>query len=117
MTPDFAARLTAVLPRLLAAGALPDDWDYRATTYDLFRFDSDTAFAARFEAALAEIAKLDDPHAIRERLASVGLPFDYARLGQPLSTVLELYVQSRTNAARVFSFASVTKPWHSIIES
>jgi cystathionine beta-lyase/cystathionine gamma-synthase len=47
----------------------------------------------------------------------VGLPFDYARLGQPLSTVLELYVQSQVNAARVFSFASATKPWLSVIES
>ncbi len=115
VTPDFAANLSKALPRIL--GALPDDWDHRATTYDLFRFDSDTAFAARFEAALADIAGLDDPGKIRERLAAVGLPFDYARLGQPLSTVYELYVQSRTNAARVFSFASATKPWLSVIES
>ena len=115
MTPDFAERLGKELPRIL--GALPDDWDHRATTYDLFRFDSDTAFAARFEAALGDIAHLEDPRQIRERLAAVGLPFDYARLGQPLSTVLELYVQSRTNAARVFSFASATKPWLSVIES
>ncbi|HEY4059137.1 MAG TPA: PLP-dependent transferase [Kofleriaceae bacterium] len=114
MTPDFSARLAATLPRILAA--LPDDWDHRATTYDLFRF-SDTEFAARFEAALAEIATLHDPTKIRERLAAVGLPFDYARLGQPLSTVLEMYVQSRTKAARVFSFASVTKPWLAVIES
>lgn len=115
MSPDFAARLAATLPRIL--GALPDDWDHRATTYDLFRFDSDTAFAVRFEAALAEIEGLEEPRHIRERLAAVGLPFDYARLGQPLSTVLELYVQAKTNAARVFSFASVTKPWLSVIES
>lgn len=115
MNADFAARLTKALPRIL--GALPEDWDHRATTYDLFRFDSDTAFAARFEAALADIAELDDPRAIRARLAAVGLPFDYARLGQPLSTVLELHVQSRVNAARVFSFASATKPWLSVIES
>lgn len=117
MTPDFAARFAKALPRLLADGALPDDWDHRATTYDLFRFDSDTAFAARFEAALADVAGLDSPAKIRERLTTVGLPFDYARLGQPLSTVLELYLQSRTNAARVFSFASATKPYLSIIES
>lgn len=117
MNRDFATRLSALLPRLLADGVLPDDWDHRATTYDLFRFDSDTAFAARFEVALAEIETLEDPRLIRERLAAVGLPFDYARLGQPLSTVLELYVQSRTNAARVFSFASATKPWLSVIES
>ncbi len=117
MMSDFAARLTEVLPRLLAAGALPDDWDHRATTYDLFRFSSDTEFGARLAAALDAIAKLDQPAQIRELLASVGLPFDYARLGQPLSTVLEMYVQSRTNAARVFSFASKTKPWLAVIES
>jgi cystathionine beta-lyase/cystathionine gamma-synthase len=117
MMSDFAARLTKVLPRLLAPGALPDDWDPRATTYDLFRFDSDTEFGARLDTALDDIAKLDHPAQIRERLASVGLPFDYARLGQPLSTVLEMYVQSRTNAARVFSFASKTKPWLAVIES
>jgi cystathionine beta-lyase/cystathionine gamma-synthase len=104
---------------MLVAGALPDDWDHRATTYDLPRFDSDVAFAGRFEQALSEIVETDlqAPDQIRNRLAAVGLPFDYARLGQPLSTVLELYVQSRTNAARCFSFASVTKPWLAIIES
>ena len=115
MTPDLAVRLKATLPRIL--GALPADWDHRATTYDLFRFDSDTAFAARFESALADIAGLEEPRHIRERLATIGLPFDYARLGQPLSTVLEIYVQAATNAARVFSFASATKPYLSVIES
>ena len=115
--PDFAVKLARTLPRLLAAGALPDDWDPRATTYDLSRFDSDAGFAARFEQALSEILETENPHTIRERLAAVGLPFDYARLGQPLSTVFELYIQSRTNAARCLSFASVTKPWLAVIES
>lgn len=117
--PDFSAKLAKALPRLLAAGALPDDWDHRATTYDLPRFDSDAGFAARFEAALSEILEKDlqAPGQLRERLVAVGLPFDYARLGQPLSTVFELYVQARTNAARCFSFASVTKPWLAVIES
>ncbi len=116
--PDFAAKLARALPRLLAPGALPDDWDYRATTYDLFRFDSDAGFADRFEHALSEILERDlQPAQIRERLAEVGLPFDYARLGQPLSTVFELYTQALTNAARCISFASVTKPWLAIIES
>ncbi|MBK7395933.1 MAG: hypothetical protein IPJ34_06405 [Myxococcales bacterium] len=116
--PDFAGKLLRALPRLLATGALPDDWDPRATTYDLPRFDSDIAFAARFEQALSEIdaADLDAPR-VRDRLAAAGLPFDYARLGQPLSTVYELYTQSRTNAARCFSFASVTKPWLAVLES
>ncbi|MEO8705771.1 MAG: hypothetical protein ABI867_37415, partial [Kofleriaceae bacterium] len=117
--PDFAATLAKALPRLLAAGALPDDWDHRATTYDLPRFDSDVEFASRFEAALSDIlaSDLHAPDRLRDRLAVVGLPFDYARLGQPLSTVFELYVQSRTNAARCLSFASVTKPWLAVIES
>ena len=116
--PDFAARLATALPRLLAAGALPDDWDHRATTYDLTRFDSDVGFAERFEQALSDIIKNDlQTQEIRDRLVAVGLPFDYARLGQPLSTVFELYTQSRTNAARCFSFASVTKPWLAVIES
>ncbi len=117
--PDFATKLATALPRLLAAGALPDDWDHRATTYDLTRFDSDVEFAQRFELALADIVETDlqGPQQLRDRLAAVGLPFDYARLGQPLSTVFELYLQSRTNAARCFSFASVTKPWLAVIES
>jgi len=119
LAPDFATKLARALPRLLAAGALPDDWDFRATTYDLQRFDSDTEFGARFEQALSEILETDvqAPGQLRDRLAAVGLPFDYARLGQPLSTVLELYTQSRTSAARCFSFASVTKPWLAVVES
>lgn len=116
---DFAHDLQRALPRLLANGALPDDWDPRATTYDLQRFDSDEAFAPRFERAVTEILRDEvvSPDQIRERLAAVGLPFDYARLGQPLSTVLELYLQARTHAERCFSFASVTKPWLAVIES
>lgn len=117
--PDFAKHLELALPRLLAPGALPDDWDPRATTYDLTRFDSDEGFAQRFAAALARIVndELEAPARLREVLTQVGLPFDYARLGQPLSTVFELLVQARTHAPRCFSFASVTKPWLSVIES
>lgn len=116
---DFAENLVRALPRLLAEGALPDDWDPRATTYDLKRFDSDEAFAQRFERALSEMLADDitEPAELRARLAAIGLPFDYARLGQPLSTVLELYLQARTHAARCFSFASVSKPWLAVIES
>ena len=115
----FEGDLVRVLPRLLADGALPDDWDPRATTYDLERFDSDEAFAPRFERAISEILAGDvvAPREIRERLVAIGLPFDYARLGQPLSTVLELYLQAQTHAARCFSFASVTKPWLAVIEA
>jgi cystathionine beta-lyase/cystathionine gamma-synthase len=115
---DFAQNLLRALPRLLAEGAMPEDWDPRATTYDLMRFDSDEAFAQRFEQALGELVSgpLEGPQ-LRERLAAVGLPFDYARLGQPLATLVELYLQARTQAARCFSFASVTKPWLAVIEA
>lgn len=117
--PGFAEALQRALPILLAPGALPDDWDYRATTYDLTRFDSDEGFAQRFEVAVKELLAggVTAPEQVRARLAEVGLPFDYARLGQPLSTVFELWVQARTKAARCFSFASVTKPWLAVIES
>ena len=116
---QFATKLEKVLPRLLAPGALPDDWDCRATTYDLTRFDSNEAFASRFEAAVNGLLadNVTTPALVRERLVTIGLPFDYARLGQPLSTVLELLMQARTRAARCFSFASVTKTWLSVIES
>ena len=116
---DFAKQLEVALPRLLAPGALPDDWDPRATTYDLTRFDSDEGFAARFATVLPRLAAdpAPSPAQLREALITVGLPFDYARLGQPLSTLFELWVQSHTHAARCFSFASVTKPWLSVIES
>jgi len=117
--PTFATDLVRALPRMLAAGALPDDWDHRATTYDLMRFDSAEAFAQRFEGALADILRDEAAPAsqVRERLAAVNLPFDYARLGQPLSTVLELYLQALTHSARCVSFASVTKPWLAVVEA
>ncbi len=117
--PTFASALVRTLPRMLATGALPDDWDHRATTYDLMRFDSAEAFAQRFEQALGEIDRNESatPEEVRARLAAVNLPFDYARLGQPLSVVFELYTQSHTNSARCFSFASVTKPWLAVVEA
>ena len=117
--PTFASDLLRALPRMLAPGALPDDWDHRATTYDLMRFDSAEGFAQRFEHALADILRdaAASPSQVRERLAAVNLPFDYARLGQPLSTVFELYTQARTHSARCVSFASVTKPWLAVVEA
>ncbi|MBP9085058.1 MAG: PLP-dependent transferase [Kofleriaceae bacterium] len=118
-TADFAAQLSTALPRLLGQpGALPDDWAPMATTYDLPRFDSEAAFAARFAAVLTTIIRDDirDAASLRDLLASCGLPYDYARLGQPLSTVYELLIQAKTCAAQAYSFASVTKPWLSVIE-
>jgi hypothetical protein len=68
---------------------------------------------------VAELAKgaPADAASVRAKLASCGLPSDYARLGQPLSTVVELLVQSQSGARRAISFASRTKPYLSIAES
>lgn len=117
---EFAAQLERVLPRLLGQpGAVPDDWDVHATTYDLPRFDSEDRFAERFARAVAKILRenLTEPAALREVLYGCGLPYDYARLGQPLSTVYEMYLQAKTGAERVFSFASRTKPYLAVIEA
>jgi len=119
-SPSFASNLAEVLRRTLSTpGAMPDDWEPRATTYDLFRFDSDAKFGARLDETVARLVaeNVTSADVIREALARVGLPYDYARLGQPLSTVFELLLQARTGAAHVFSFASATKPWLSIIEA
>ena len=113
--PEFAATLAQALPALLAAGALPEDWDHRATTYDLSRFDSDVGFMERFEQALSGIGG-QAPGQVRERLVEIGLPFDYARLGQPLSTVFELYTQATTNAARCFA-SRRDQTWLAVIEA
>lgn len=117
--PDFAKQLIAVLPKLLAPGATPDDWDTEATTYDLNRFRNEADFVQRFFEVVAELAKgaPADAATVRAKLASCGLPSDYARLGQPLSTVLELLVQSQSGARRAIAFASRTKPYLSIAES
>ncbi len=120
LSPQFAARLEQVLPLLLAEpSAAPDDWAPTATTYDLPRFDSEEQFAGRLDAALARLVddRVTDPAAVREVLRGCGLPYDYARLGQPLSTVYELWLAATTHAARVFTFASATKPWLSVIEA
>lgn len=115
-----AGRLAAVLPRLLGQDhALPDDWEPEATTYDLPRFYSEAEFIARFVRAVEEILTQDttDPTQLREILAGCGHPYDYARLGHPLSTIYELYLEAQSGAARAFSFASRTKPFLSIIET
>lgn len=120
LSASFASNLATVLRHALRApGALPDDWDPRATTYDLPRFDSEKLFAARLDATLGRLVaeNAEAPEAIRTALHACGLPYDYARLGQPLSTVYELLLKARTSAARVLSFASVTKPWLSVVEA
>lgn len=112
--------LREVLPRLLGTpGALPDDWDVQATTYDLTRFHDEATFAERFyavaERLLAE--KVEAPERVRELLASCGLPYDYARLGQPLSTLFEMWVAAESGASHVVSFASRTKPYLTVIDA
>lgn len=116
----FATKLEAILPRIVATPSIaPDDWAPTATTYDLPRFDSEVLFAARLDAALTRIAdeQISDPAVLRSLLRECGLPYDYARLGQPLSTVYELWLSATTAAARAFTFASSTKPWLSVIEA
>ncbi len=119
MSADFATKLERALPHLLADGALPEDWSPRATTYDLPRFDSPEAFAERIDRALSKIVSdnITDPATLRDALYNCGLPYDYARLGQPLSTLYELYLQAKSGAARAFTFASATKPWLAVIEA
>ena len=120
MTPLSPARLIQVLQRILGpAQALPEDWEPAATTYDLPRFHSEAEFTARFSRAVDQILDQDlrDPEALRALLFDCGHPSDYARLGHPLSTVYELYMQSKSGAARAVSFASRTKPFLAAIEA
>lgn len=115
-----ARRLAEVLPRLLGQEhALPQDWEPEATTYDLPRFHSEAEFVARLARAVDEILARDvkDAAALRALLFACGHPYDYARLGHPLSTMYELYLEARSGVARVFSFASRTKPYLSVIEA
>ncbi len=112
--------LREVLPRLLGTpGALPDDWDVQATTYDLTRFHSEAMFAERFYAVAEKILaeKVEAPERLRELLATCGLPYDYARLGQPLSTLYEMFVEAETGVAHAISFASRTKTFLSVVDS
>jgi len=121
MTGDLVSRdeLERALRRILGQEcALPEDWEAESTTYDLDRFPSaaefpEVEFLDRFQRAVQRIAAEDvrDPACLRRLLAECGLPYDYARLGQPLSTVYELYLKVRTGAAHVVSFASRTKPF------
>ena len=118
--PSRVSLLRSVLPRILStAGALPDDWDVTATTYDLTRFHSEAAFAERFYTAAERIVADDvrDPERLRSMLAACGLPYDYARLGQPLSTLFEMLLQAESGARHVISFASRTQAYLSVIEA
>lgn len=113
-------QLERVLQRILGQDhALPEDWEAEATTYDLPRFHSEAEFLDRFQSAGEQILEQDirDPARLRALLADCGHPYDYARLGHPLSTVYELYLQARTGAERAVSFASRTKAFLAPIEA
>lgn len=94
-------------------GRVPDDWAPPVTTYDLTRFHGHDGFIEGFEAAAAAIDAGAEPVAA---LAAAGLPYDYARLGTPWTSVYELYLQKLTGAARVVSFASRTKAFLAPLE-
>jgi cystathionine beta-lyase/cystathionine gamma-synthase len=113
-------QLERVLQRILGQeGALPGDWEAEATTYDLPRFHSEAEFLDRFERAGQQILAEDvhDAPRLRALLADCGHPYDYARLGHPLSTVYELYLRVRTGFERAVSFASRTKAFLAPIEA
>jgi cystathionine beta-lyase/cystathionine gamma-synthase len=113
-------QLERVLRRILGPDhALPEDWEAEATTYDLPRFHSAAEFLDRFQRAGQQILEQDirDPARLRALLADCGHPYDYARLGHPLSTVYELYLQVRTGAERAVAFASRTKAFLAPIEA
>ncbi|MCB9670781.1 MAG: PLP-dependent transferase [Alphaproteobacteria bacterium] len=94
-------------------GRLPKDWAPPVTTYDLPRFHGHDGFIARFKTAAAEIEAGADPVVA---LAAAGLPYDYARLGTPWTSVYELYIEELTGAARAISFASRTKAFLAPLE-
>ncbi len=113
-------QLEQVLERILKQdGALPEDWEAESTTYDLPRFHSEAEFRNRFQRAVEQILENDihDPRCLKALLATCGHPYDYARLGHPLSTVYELYLEVLTEAERAVTFASWTKAFLAPIEA
>ena len=119
-TPLSLHELEEVLRRILGQEhALPEDWEPQATTYDLPRFHSEAEFLTRFEAAARQMLaqEIHDSPRLRALLADCGHPYDYARLGHPLSTVYELYLRHLTGAGHVVTFASRTKAFLAPIEA
>lgn len=117
---QFVEDLKSVLALILTQEAcLPADWHSDATTYDLQRFDSKTAFLARFRQAVAQIIneEIHEPQTVRALLESCGLPYDYARLGHPFSCLYELFLQELSATREVISFASGHAPFLAAIEA
>jgi len=106
--------LRTLLRSLLSEpGMVPEDWEPAATTYDLPRFCGEDEFLDRFHVAARQILS---GHDAPSALAACGIPYDYARLGSPFSTVYELYLRALTGAERVVSFASRTKAFLAPLE-
>lgn len=111
---EFALRLILSTP-----DSMPTDWHPQATTYDLPRHFSESLFMDAFCKAAQQLhtAQVKDPKVIQTQLSQCGLPYDYARLGQPLSTLYEAYVAHLSGAEKVISFASASKAYLSVIEA
>ncbi|MFT6146619.1 MAG: cystathionine beta-lyase/cystathionine gamma-synthase [Myxococcota bacterium] len=106
--------LRLLLRGLLAEpGKVPEDWEPPVTTYDLPRFCGESDFLERFHLAGRQILT---GHDAPSALFACGIPYDYARLGSPFSTVYELYLRALTGAERVVSFASRTKAFLAPLE-
>ncbi len=116
---DYQA-MGALLAHLLNHPHLmPTDWHADATTYDLPRHYSEDFFVGQV-LAVAHTG-FQEGFATEERLTQqlfdCGLPYDYARLGHPLSSLYEWCLQHLSQATQVVSFASRTKPFLSVIEA
>ncbi len=107
---DFQRLLTQLLSE---PDQVPADWEPAATTYDLTRFCGDAEFLERFVSAARQILSGSDASTA---LSACGIPYDYARLGSPFSSIYELYIQTLTGADRVVSFASRTKAFLTPLE-
>jgi len=98
---------------------IPEDWASEATTYDLNRHSSEKDFVQKFLNTAQHVMgqHIKDAPIILRYLINCGHPYDYARLGQVLSTLYELLIQKLTQVDHVVSFASKTKPFLALIES
>lgn len=116
---DYQA-MGALLAHLLTHPQLmPADWHPEATTYDLPRHYSESLFVDQVLTVAHNGFKkgFAADESLTRQLFDCGLPYDYARLGQPLSSLYEWCLQNLSQAPKVVSFASCTKPFLSIIEA
>ncbi len=104
---------------LTTPGSMPPDWYPEATTYDLPRHFSEAVFIDSFYDVAKHLytEQITDPAVIQAQLASCGQPYDYARLGQPLSTLYEWCIAHLSGAQKAVSFASATKAFLSVVEA